>query len=92
MWGEEESVNAATVGEASKGSTARIALRAGADVREVVAVEDGAVVVATTGDMQLFDASAQLIHDTSEKTGSRRVETVSSLPESHRCPAFSHCS
>ena len=82
VWSEEESANAATVGEASKETSARIAVRGGADVREVVAVEDGAVIVATTGDVQLFDASARLIHDAREKTGSRRVETVSSLPES----------
>ena len=83
-WETEQSANAATVGEASKECVTTLDLGRSGRVRELVAVDGGALVVTTTGEVQLFGMSAEHIDKarTSGELGSRRVETVSVLPES----------
>ncbi|CEF98843.1 Quinonprotein alcohol dehydrogenase-like superfamily [Ostreococcus tauri] len=81
-WSEADGAEAATVGEASKGCVKEIAMNGSARVRELIAVEGGALVVTTSGDVQLFNASAELVHSASQKSGTRRIEFASALPES----------
>ena len=81
-WTEEDGAKAATVGEASKNCAKEIVLTNDARVKELFAVQGGALVVTTTGGLQLFNTSADFVCGANEKTGGRRVEFAAALPES----------
>lgn len=81
-WTEEDGAKAATIGEASKRCTKEIVLIDDARVKELFAVQRGALVVTTTGELQLFNTSAEFVCGANEKTRARRVEFAAALPDS----------
>jgi hypothetical protein len=77
-----ESERAATVRDAAKDSTCVMKFKGDGQVCALLAVVGGTLAVATSGETQLFDSRARLLHTFSADGTSRRVETVTALPAS----------
>jgi len=74
------SERAVTIRDAAKESTRVITFKNERKVRALVAVTKGTLAVAMSGETQLFDSGARLLHTYAANDGSRRVEVVSALP------------